>query len=56
MLLDYDVVADGKTQPGAFAGRLGSKERIEHLVFNVGWNTNSIVTNCDLYAVAKILR
>ena len=56
MLLDDDVVADGKTQSSAFSGWLGRKERIEHLVFNFGWNTNSIVANCDLHAVAKILR
>jgi hypothetical protein len=36
MLLDNDVVADGKPQPGSFSRRFGREERVEHL-FVDGW-------------------
>jgi hypothetical protein len=32
MLLDDDVMADGQTKTRPFPGRLGRKERIEHLL------------------------
>src|SRR5580692_1749890 len=35
MLLDDDVVTDGKTEPSTFPGRLGRKERVEQLFLNL---------------------
>jgi hypothetical protein len=36
MLLDDDIVTDGKAKPGALSGRLGCEERVEHLLLHLG--------------------
>src|SRR5262249_14761131 len=55
MLLDDDVIADGEAKPGAFSGRFGCEERIEHLFFHFRRNTGAVVADRDLYAVAEVL-
>src|SRR5262249_48719986 len=55
VLLDNDVVADGEPQPGAFSGRLGCKERIEHLFFHIRRNAGAIVTDRYFNPVTKVL-
>src|SRR5579862_401817 len=55
MLLDDDVMADGKTQPGAFTGRLCREERIEHLFLHVGGYAGAVVANADFNAVTEVL-
>ena len=54
MLLDDDVVADGQAKPGAFSGRLGREERIEHLLLHLGRNAGAVVADPDLHAVAEV--
>src|SRR5689334_1030176 len=53
VLFDDDIVTDGKSEPCPFAGGLGGKERIEHFVFDLGWNSHSIVADPDLHTVPK---
>ena len=54
MLLDDDVVADGETEAGAFAGRLGCKERIEDLFLHLGRDAGAIVADPDFHTVAEV--
>src|SRR5215469_2996472 len=54
MLLDDDVMTDGQPKPGAFAGRLGGEEGVEHLVFDVRRDTRSIVPYPDLDPITKV--
>ena len=54
MLLDDDVVTDGKAEPSPFSGRLCRKERVEHLFLHFGWNASAIVANPDFNAVAEV--
>ena len=54
MLLDNDVVADGKAKAGAFSGRFGREERVEHLFFHVRRHTSAVVANPDFHAIAKV--
>ena len=56
MLLDDDVVTDRKAEASSLSGWLSREEGIEHLFFDLRWNANSIVTDLDLHAVAKVLR
>src|SRR5262245_19314406 len=56
MLLDHDVMADGKAEAGAFAGRLGGEEGIEHLLPHLGRNAGAIVAHADLDAIAQAFR
>ena len=56
MLLDDDVVTDREAKPGAFSGRLGRKERVEHLFLHLGRNAGAVVADPDLHTVAKVLR
>ena len=56
MLLHDDIMTYGEAEPGPLSGRLGRKERIEHLVFNVSWNTSSVVPDSDFHPVAKASR
>src|SRR5215831_8747325 len=56
MLLDDDVVANGKAKAGTFSGRLGREEWVEHLFFYLRWHAGAIVTDPDFYAVAKVFR
>ncbi len=55
MLLDNDVMADGKPQPGSFAGWLGREEWIEHLVLHVRRNAGAIVPDRYFDPVPEIL-
>jgi hypothetical protein len=54
MLLDNDVVADGKAEAGSFPSGLCRKERIEHLFFHFRWNTGAVVPNPDFHTVPKV--
>src|SRR5262245_13460703 len=53
MLLDDNVVTDGEPKPGSFSGRLGRKERVEHLFFHVWWNARAVIANPDFHTIAK---
>src|SRR6185312_7783247 len=52
MLFDDDVVAHRQSQPGAFAGRLGRKERVEHLFLHVRRYARAVVADSDLDMVS----
>src|SRR5215510_8432600 len=54
MLLDNDVVADGEAKAGAFSGRLGREERVEHLFFHVRRHTGPIVADSYFHTIAKV--
>src|SRR5215471_15952653 len=51
MLFDYDVVTNRKAEASAFSRWLGCEERIEHFLFDLRRNANSIITDLDLNAV-----
>src|SRR4029077_2503328 len=55
MLLDDDVVADGKTEPSSFTGRLRREERAEKLLLYLGRDTGPVVTDSNFDAVAEVL-
>src|ERR1700681_1987310 len=55
MLLDDDVVTDGKAQSSPFTGRLRREERVEHLFLHLGGYAGAVVADFDLDAVAEIL-
>ena len=55
MLLDDDVVTDREPKSRAFSSRFRREERIEHLLFDVGRDSGSVVANPDFDAVAEIL-
>src|SRR5262249_50162044 len=55
MLFDDDVVADGKPKPGAFSGRFGREEWIEHLCLYVRSNASAIVPDRYFDAVPEVL-
>ena len=55
MLLDDDVMAERKAEPGALTGRLGREERIEHLLLHLGRNAGAVVADPDFDAVAEVL-
>ena len=55
MLLDDDVVTDREPKSRAFSSRFRREEWIEHLLFDVGRNSGSVVANPDFDAVAEIL-
>src|SRR5262249_50792287 len=54
MLLDNDVMANGKAKAGALSGRFGREKRVEHLFFHVRRHTGTVVADSDLHTVAKI--
>src|SRR6516165_9899878 len=56
MLFDDDVVSDGQAKASALASGFCREERIEHLLLYFGRNTDPVVANRDLYAVAEVLR
>src|SRR3984893_8290021 len=56
VLLGDDVVADRKPEAGPLAGRLGRKEGLEQLVFDLGWNAGAIVSDAEFNRVAGISR
>src|SRR5580693_5990547 len=53
VLLRDDVIADRETQPGAFAGRLGRKERLEQFVPDLGGDAGAVVPHPDLDCLAS---
>src|SRR5207245_603848 len=55
MLLDDDVVTDGKAKPRTFTRRLGREERVEHLFLHLGGYAGAVVADSDFDAVAEIL-
>src|ERR1700722_1188277 len=56
VLLDDDIVTHRQTEPGAFAGRLGREERVEHLVPYLGRDADAVVADADFNLVAAIVR
>ena len=48
-------MTDGKTQPGALAGRFGCNERVEHLLLDLGRDPRPVVPNSDLHFIAEVL-
>ena len=55
MLLHDDVVTDREAKPGAFSGGLRREERIKHLYLHVRRNTDAVIADADLHAVAEVL-
>ena len=55
MLLDDDVVTNGQAKASALSGWLGCEERVEHLIPDFGRNAGTVVANCELNFVAKVL-
>jgi hypothetical protein len=55
VLLDDDVVTNGKAQASALSSRLGREERIEHLFFHIRRNASAIVTDRYFNPVTKVL-
>ena len=55
MLLDDDVVTNRQAQPGPFTGRLGRKERVEHLVFHLGRYAGAVIAYPDFDLVTEVL-
>ena len=53
MLLDDNVVTDRQAKAGAFSGRLGGKERIEHLFSDLGWYAGPVIPNTDFHTISK---
>ena len=51
MLLDDDVVADGKAKAGAFSGGFGREEWIGHLFLHVRSDARAVVANGYFHAV-----
>ena len=54
MLLDNDVVADGKAKAGAFSGRFGREERVEHLFFHIRRHAGTVVADPDFHTITKV--
>ena len=55
MLLDDDVVTDGKPKPSTFSGRFRREEWIEHLLLHVRRNAAAVVAYPDFNVVAEVL-
>jgi hypothetical protein len=53
VLLGHDVVANREAETSALAGRLGREERLEQLIFDLGWNTNSAVPHLHLDRITE---
>ena len=47
MLLNNDLIADGKAHASAFTDRLGGKEGIKESFSQRFWNTGAIIRNAD---------
>src|SRR5262245_55683365 len=56
VLLGYDLIADRQAKPRALASRLGREERLEQFVPVFRRNADTIVTNPNLDAFAKVAR
>jgi hypothetical protein len=55
MLLDDDVVTDGKAKACALSGWLSCKEWVEHLFFDVRRNTGPVIADTNFDTIAKVL-
>ena len=55
MLLDHDVVADGKAKAGTFSGGFCGEEGIEHLFFHFSRNAGAVVADRDCDPVPEVL-
>src|SRR5262249_37142496 len=56
VLLDNDVVADGRAEAGPLARRLGREERGEELLAHLRRHADAVVAHPDLYLVADVAR
>ncbi len=54
MLFHDDVVTYRETKPCSFSGRLGRKERVEHLFLHLGRDTGPIIANSDLHGITEV--
>src|SRR6202011_5730847 len=54
VLLDDNIVAQGETKAGPFAGWFRREEWIEHFFLHFGSNTAAVVANPDLDAVTEV--
>ena len=45
MLLNDDVVTDGKTKPRTFSGGFGGEERIEHLFLHIRRDAGAVIAD-----------
>ena len=54
VLLRHDVIADREAKAGAFAGRLGRKERLEELVLDLSSNSDAVVAHPHLDHIAEV--
>src|SRR5690348_4425406 len=55
MLLDDDVVTDGKAEASPLSGRLGRKERIEYFLLQFGRNAGAVVADSNFHAISEVL-
>src|SRR5262249_55597391 len=53
MLLNDDVVTDGKAKAGPLSSGFRREEGIEHLLFHFRWNTDAVVANPDFHTISK---
>ena len=49
MFLGHNSITDGETYTCTFANRFGREEGVKELLFNVFWNTRTVVSNIDVY-------
>ena len=50
--LGHDVLGKPQAQPGAFAGRFGSEERVKNLIHHLRRNARAIVAHVQLHRPA----
>ena len=54
VLLDNNVVGDGKTKTRAFSCGFSREERVEHLFFDLRRHTGAVVADSDFHTIAKV--
>ena len=54
MLLHDDIMTYGEAEPGPLSGRLGRKERIEHLLLHLRRDAGAVVADPDFHTITKI--
>src|SRR5262245_55965168 len=54
ILLDQNVVANGKAKACALPGRLGGEERIDNLYLHVGRNASAVIADRDFNTITKV--
>src|SRR5215471_13223718 len=54
MLLDDDVVANGKAKARALSGGLGREEWVEHLFLHVGRDAGAVVADRDFDSITEV--